>query len=77
MSTVCTFISAYWLLFVLIMGVALFTAAFWIGMIVDCARREFKNPNDKIVWILIIILLHLPGALAYWLVVKKSSPVVK
>jgi hypothetical protein len=42
-------------------------------MIIDCAGREFKNPNDKIVWILILVFLHVLGALIYWVVVKKSS----
>lgn len=75
MAGVCTFLAAYWLLLAFMGGVALFTAVFWISMVIDCARSEFKNPNDKLVWILIIILLHFVGALVYWMVVKKSAPV--
>ena len=44
--------------------------AFWIWMIIDCVNRRFKNETDKIVWILIIVLLHWIGALLYYIVVR-------
>ncbi len=37
-----------------IFAVALFVL--WILMVIDCVKRNFKNENDKIVWILFIIL---------------------
>jgi hypothetical protein len=36
-------------------------------MIVDCATNEPVNSNDKIVWLLVIILVHFVGALIYYL----------
>lgn len=39
--------------------------AFWIWMLVDCARREFEGPNDKLIWILVIVLVGALGALIY------------
>lgn len=39
--------------------------AFWIWMLVDCARREFDGPNDKLIWILVIVLAGALGALIY------------
>lgn len=56
-----------------ILALVIFIIAFWIRMIIDCAGREFKNPNDKIVWILIIIFLQFLGAVIYWAVIKKSD----
>jgi nitrate reductase gamma subunit len=56
-----------------ILALVIFTIVFWIRMIIDCAGREFKNPNDKIIWILIIILFHFLGAVIYWAVIKKSD----
>jgi len=56
-----------------IIALAICAFIFWVVMIIDCAGREFKNPNDKIVWILILVFLHVLGALIYWVVVKKSS----
>ena len=41
-------------------------AAFWIWMIVDCATNEPSEGNDKIVWLLIIILVPLLGPLIYF-----------
>jgi len=40
----------------------------WIWMIVDCATKESSEGNDKIIWILIILLTHWIGALIYLLV---------
>ena len=37
----------------------------WIWMIVDCATKEPSEGNDKLVWILIIVLTHWVGALIY------------
>ncbi|MBS3105941.1 PLDc N-terminal domain-containing protein [Candidatus Woesearchaeota archaeon] len=44
--------------------------AFWIWMIVDCAKRKFKNDNEKIVWILVLIFLSLLGAVIYYFAIK-------
>ncbi len=41
---------------------------FWIWMIVDCATNEPSEGNDKIVWILIIVLTQIIGALIYYFV---------
>jgi len=41
--------------------------AFWIWMLVECAMREPADSNDKIMWILIIVLTHWIGALIYFL----------
>jgi hypothetical protein len=41
--------------------------ALWIWMLVDCATREPSEGNDKVVWILIIVLTHWLGALIYLL----------
>ena len=56
-----------------IAAVVILSMVFWVCMLIYCATREFKNSNDKVVWILIIILLHFLGALIYWGVVKKSD----
>jgi hypothetical protein len=39
-----------------------------IWMLIDCATKESDQGNNKIVWILIIALTHLIGALIYLLV---------
>ena len=46
--------------------IALLGVVFWIWMIIDCAQNVQENTNDKIVWILIVVLLGFLGALIYF-----------
>ena len=52
---------------------AMAAAAFWIWMIVDCATNEPAS-NDKIVWLLVIVLLHFIGALIYFFARRLNRP---
>lgn len=56
------------MLFAFLAGAILF--AFWIWMIIDCIKRDFKKDVEKVVWILVIVLLGFLGALIYFFVVK-------
>lgn len=60
------------ILIVIIIGILLF--AFWIWMIIDCAKRNFKNDTEKIIWILVIVLLVWIGALIYYIIVRVINP---
>lgn len=40
---------------------------FWIWAIIDVANHE-KTDNDRLIWLLVVILLHWIGALIYLLV---------
>lgn len=46
---------------------------FWVWMIVDCVKRNFKKDNEKIVWILVILFAKIFGALIYFFVVKNRK----
>ncbi|MBN2310846.1 MAG: PLDc_N domain-containing protein [Candidatus Hydrogenedentes bacterium] len=52
----------------MLLGLALIvgTTVFWVWMIVDCASNEPAEGNDRLVWILIIVLTHWLGALIYF-----------
>ena len=53
--------------FILIaIAVSLMATAFWIWMIIDCANNEPSEGNDKIVWILVIVLTGFLGAAIYY-----------
>jgi hypothetical protein len=39
----------------------------WVWMIVDCATKEKSDGNEKLIWILVILLTHWIGALIYLL----------
>ena len=54
--------------------IAVLVLIFWIWMIVDCAKRKFKNDAEKIVWLVVIVLLGWLGALVYLIVIKNINP---
>ncbi|MBU0761228.1 MAG: PLD nuclease N-terminal domain-containing protein [Nanoarchaeota archaeon] len=60
-------------LFLIIFALAILVFIFWIWMLVDCAKRNFKNDNDKIIWILVIVLAGIIGAIIYYFVVKHED----
>lgn len=59
---------------ILIVAVAILAFAFWVWMIVDVAKRDFRNDTEKIVWILVVVLAQLVGALIYYLVIRIGNP---
>ena len=56
------------LLFTMLVGFVIIVGGtvLWVWMIVDCATNESSEGNDKLIWILIIVLTHLLGALLYF-----------
>jgi len=51
--------------------------AFWVWMLVDCIQRKFKNDDEKVVWLLVVILVQFVGALIYYFVVKRKDKKMK
>jgi NADH:ubiquinone oxidoreductase subunit 6 (subunit J) len=60
-------------LILIILALAIFLFVLWIMMIVDCAQRKFKEENEKIIWILVIVLASYIGAIIYYFVVKRPN----
>lgn len=54
--------------------VAILLIVFWIWMLVDCAKRRFRNDVEKIVWILVIVFAHWIGSLVYFIVIRNINP---
>jgi Phospholipase_D-nuclease N-terminal len=50
----------------IIIGFAFF--AFWIWMLIDCISNEPSIGNDKIIWVLVILILQWVGALPYFFI---------
>jgi len=63
------FMTIFWFIFG-ILGLILFIVA-----LIDVLKREFPNPNDKIMWILLIILLYLIGPILYMIIGKKKGTI--
>ena len=57
--------------FIILLSVA--SLVFWIVEIVDAARRQWPDPNTKIIWLLVVVLLHGLGALIYYFAGKPTG----
>ncbi len=57
------------LFFILILGLFVF----WVWTIVDVAKRDFTNSNERLVWLLFIILLAPIPSLVYYIVVMRPD----
>jgi len=62
------FIIFLWLAMI---ALAILAFVFWIFMIIDVAKRKFKDETEKIVWILVVVLAGIIGAIIYYFVVKR------
>lgn len=63
-------IFSFW---ILLFGMIILGIVLWILMLVDLAKRKFKNPNDQTTWILVILLTGIPGAIAYYFIIKRKN----
>ncbi len=57
-------------LFVVLLPLAGF--AFWVWMLIDCVQRRFKDDTDRLVWVLVIVLLSVVGAIIYYFAIKRG-----
>jgi hypothetical protein len=54
-------------------AIGILLLAFWLWMLIDCLKRDFKKDVEKIVWVIVIVFLHIIGAIIYYFVVKISD----
>lgn len=60
-----------WLLFALVMGIAVF--ALWIWALVDILRSDFSDVVVKIVWFLLVFFVPLLGFILYVILGKSTK----
>jgi len=56
----------------IIWGLVLLSSVFVIWMLIDCLTSSLPT-NEKILWVLRIIFLYLPGALVYFFVKRAGA----
>lgn len=61
-----------WLLVLIVLAFLIF----WIFTIVDVAKSKFSDDTTKIIWLLVIILLGLLGAVIYWIFGRSNRVIV-
>lgn len=59
-------------LFIVLLFVLLPTVL-WIAALVDIIKSDFKDSNNKIIWILIVILVPIIGSILYFLMAKNQK----
>ena len=47
-------------------GLLIAASVFWVWMLIDCLMNEPSEGNDKLIWVLVIMFLHLLGAAIYY-----------
>ena len=73
LSLFAGFVLFIWVIGIVMLLTGLAAFVFWIMMIIDVAKRKFKKPNDKIVWVLVVVLAGVIGATVYYFVVKRKK----
>jgi prolipoprotein diacylglyceryltransferase len=59
----------FWFLIFFIIFVG---AIFWVWMFIDSLTREnYKEQNDKVVWVIVLLLTSILGAILYYFLVKR------
>ena len=59
-----------WLMFFMI---AILGMVVWIIMLIDCLKRKFPSDNEKIAWVLVLVLTHWIGVILYYFLVKRKD----
>ena len=72
-----TLIGGFVFLILLAVAFGVLIFVFWILMLIDCLKRDFKKDVEKIVCVIVIIFLHIIGALIYYFVVKANEKNIK
>ncbi|MFB3897298.1 MAG: PLDc N-terminal domain-containing protein [bacterium] len=54
---------------------ALLCTAFWIWMLIDCVTKETDEGNNRLIWIIVIVLTGAIGGLIYYFV--RRQPRIK
>ena len=55
-------------------ALALVLTAFWLWMLVDCAKRIGTGGDKQIVWLIVIALTQVLGALVYYCFGRSRRP---
>lgn len=54
--------------------IGLAALAFWVWMLIDAITRTPKEGNTRLIWILVIVLAGIIGALIYFFVQRPKNP---
>ena len=67
------FMLFFFIIWIVVIILGILGLIFWIFMIIDVVKRQFKNDNDRIIWILVVVLTGWIGAIVYYFVNSKGE----
>jgi uncharacterized RDD family membrane protein YckC len=54
---------------------AVLASIFWLWMLIDCLTNPRLQGAEKIVWVLVVLFLHLLGAVIYFAIGRQRTGV--
>lgn len=72
-SVIVGILGLYMLIPLSIFVLAVFGIIIWILMLIDCVKRDFEKPDDKTIWVLVVVLAGWIGAIIYYFMIKKPN----
>ena len=45
-------------------------AVFWLWMLIECLQNNFKKDMDKLIWVIILLVTNVIGAILYFFMIK-------
>jgi uncharacterized membrane protein len=66
-------IFAFFLIPLFFIAIGIASLVFWIIMLIDVVKRDFRKEDDKILWVLVVVLAGVIGAIIYYFVVKRKD----
>ena len=59
-----------WQILIIILGI--FGILLPLIALIDILRTDFKGPNDKIIWVLVVIFFNILGSILYFAIGRKQ-----
>jgi len=75
MSNVGAILAALGAIWFLIIPLALIELGLMVWALVDVSRRGHVRGNNKIIWILVIVLVNIIGPILYFILGREEEPV--
>lgn len=61
------------IIWLIMLAVGIFLFVFWILMLIDVFKRtNWEQENDRVLWIILVIILGYLGAIIYYFVIKRK-----
>jgi FtsH-binding integral membrane protein len=57
----------------LALAISVTVFVFWLWMLVECVRRKDMTDNQKLVWVLVLVLVNCIGSIVYFFASDRSK----